>query len=61
MTDLFYKCEENDIANYVDNTTPYSCATDIPTVISELQPLKKILIGLVIIIWNSIQVNITIT
>ena len=50
MTDLFYKCEENDIANYVDNTTPYSCATDIPTVISELQPLKKKLIGLVTVI-----------
>ena len=36
MMDLFYECEENDIANYADNTTPYSCGTDIPTVISEL-------------------------
>ena len=50
MIDLFYKCEENNIANYVDNATPYSCATDIPTVISELQPLKKKLIGLVTVI-----------
>ena len=37
MIDLFYECEENDIANYADETTPYSCGTDIPTVISELQ------------------------
>ena len=37
MIDLFYECEENDIANYADDTTQYSCGTDIPTVISELQ------------------------
>ena len=24
MIDLFYECEENDIANYADDTTPYS-------------------------------------
>ena len=36
MNDLFYECEENDIANYADDTTPYSCGTDIPTVVSEL-------------------------
>ena len=35
MIDLFYECEENDIANYADDTTLYLCATDIPTVISE--------------------------
>ena len=50
MIDLFYECEENDIANYTDDTTPYSCATDISTVISELQAQQKFLIGLVIII-----------
>ena len=51
MIDLFYECEENDIANYADDTTPYSCGTDIHTVISELQDIsKKVLIGLVIII-----------
>ena len=38
MIDLFYESEQNDIANYADDTTPYSCGTDIPTVISELQP-----------------------
>ena len=37
--DLFYKCKENDIVNYADDTTPYSCCTDIPTVISELQDI----------------------
>ena len=36
MIDLFYQCEENSVANYADDTTPYSCGTDIPTVISEL-------------------------
>ena len=40
MIDLFYECEENDIANYADDTTPYSCGTDIPTVISELQDIS---------------------
>ena len=39
MIDLFYECEENDIANYARDTTCYSCGTDIPTVISELQSL----------------------
>ena len=40
MIDLFYECKENDIANYSDHTTPYSCGTDIPTVISELQHIS---------------------
>ena len=40
MIDLLYECEENDIANYADDTTPYSCGTDIPTVISELQAIS---------------------
>ena len=40
MIDLFYQCKENDIANYADDTTPYSCGTDIPTVISELQDIS---------------------
>ena len=39
MIDHFYECEENDIANYADDTTPYSCGTVIPTVISELQDI----------------------
>ena len=40
MIDLFYECEENDIASYADDTSPYSCGTDIPTVISELQDIS---------------------
>ena len=40
MTDLFYECEENNSANYADDTTPYSCATDIPTTVSELQAIS---------------------
>ena len=40
MIDLFYECEENDIENYDDDTTPYSCGTDISTVISELQAIS---------------------
>ena len=40
MLDLFHECEENNIANYANDTTPYSCGTDIPTVISELQGIS---------------------
>ena len=59
IMDLFYECEENDIANYADNRTPYSCTTDFPTVISELQAIPtKAFIGLEIIISKSIQVNV---
>ena len=36
LIDLLYDCEEGNIANYADDTTPYSCAMDIQTVISEL-------------------------
>ena len=51
MIDLLYECDENDIANYTEDITPYSCGTDIPTVISELQDISvKVFIGLVMII-----------
>ena len=40
MIDFFYECEENDIANYADDTTPYSCGTNIPTVIFKLQDIS---------------------
>ena len=40
MIELFYECEENDTANYADDTTPYSCGNDIPTVISELHGIS---------------------
>ena len=51
MIDLFHEYEENYIGNYAEDTTPYSCGTDIPPVISELQDIStKVLIGRVIII-----------
>ena len=37
MIDLFYECEDSNVASYADDTTPYSCATDIPSVAKELQ------------------------
>ena len=37
MIDLFYECEDCSIASYADDTTPYLCATDIPSVALELQ------------------------
>ena len=40
MIDLFHEYEENYIWNYAEDTTPYSCGTDIPTVISELQDIS---------------------
>ena len=40
MIHLLYECEKNDIANYADDTAPYSCGTDIPSVISELQRIS---------------------
>ena len=37
MINLFYKCEDANVASYADDTTLYSCATDIPIVASETQ------------------------
>ena len=34
---LFYEREDSNVASYADDTTPYSCATDIPSVALELQ------------------------
>ena len=34
---MFYECEDSDIENYAGDTTPYACASDINTVILELQ------------------------
>ena len=41
LNDLFYECEDTNIANYADDTTPYTCGENIRTVISELQPLAS--------------------
>ena len=37
MIDLFYECEYSIVASYANDTTPYSCATDIPSVAMELE------------------------
>ena len=34
---MFYECEDSDIENYTEGTTPYACASDINRVIFELQ------------------------
>ena len=39
LTDLFYECEDSNIANYADDTTPYACGENIRVVISELKSL----------------------
>ena len=36
MINLFYECEDSDVASYADDTTPHSCATDIPSVALEV-------------------------
>ena len=41
LTDLFLECEDDNITSYADDTTPYSCAQDISSVISELQRIAK--------------------
>ena len=51
LIDLFYKCEEIYIAGYPDDTTPYSCARDIQTVIfdaSVTTSSKETLLGILI-------------
>ena len=39
LTDLFYQCEDSNIVNYVDDTTPYACGENMKVAISELQSL----------------------
>ena len=34
-SDIFYEYEDSDIENYVDDRTPYACASDINRVIYE--------------------------
>ena len=37
LIDLFFECDDSEIASYADDATPYSCADDIPSVITQLQ------------------------
>ena len=41
LIDLFFICENDDIASYAGDTTPYTCTRDTPTVISELQSTSE--------------------
>ena len=41
LTDLFLECEDDNISSYADDTTPYSYAQDISSVISEPQRVTK--------------------
>ena len=41
LIDLLLECEDDNISSYADDTTPYSCAQDISSVISELQRIAK--------------------
>ena len=40
MIDPFYECEDSNVASYADDTTPYSCATDIPSVALQTSATK---------------------
>ena len=37
MINLFHECEDSNVSSYADNTTLYSCATDILSVALEVQ------------------------
>ena len=41
MIDLILECKDDNITSYADDTTPYSCAEVISSVISKLQRIAK--------------------
>ena len=41
LIDLFFICENDDNASYADDKTPYTCARNTPTVISDLQSTSE--------------------
>ena len=41
LIDLFLECEDDNITSYADDTTPYSYAQDLSSVIYELQRIAK--------------------
>ena len=38
--DLSFECDDSEVADCSDDTTPYSCAYDIPSVITQLQAIN---------------------
>ena len=57
LIDFFHECKESSIASYANETSPYSCARDIHTVISELKYPADIFTGSNIIILKPILKN----
>ena len=48
---LFYECENSNVASYADDKTPYSCITDIPSLSFEVHAsATKLSVGLKITI-----------
>ena len=41
LIDLFFECDDSEIASHADDSTPDSCADDIPSVITKLQSTAK--------------------
>ena len=41
LIDLFYECEDSNIAGYADDATPYSCGENIQAVVLELKLLDS--------------------
>ena len=41
LIDVFFECDDSEITSYADDTTPYSCADDIPSAITQLQPTAR--------------------
>ena len=41
LIDLSFECDDSEIASYADDTTPYSCTDDIPSVITQPQSTAR--------------------
>ena len=41
LIDFFFKCDDFEIAWYANNTTPYSCADDMRSIITQLQSTAR--------------------
>ena len=40
LIDPSFECDDSEVAGYFDDTTPYSCAYDIPSVITQLRAIN---------------------
>ena len=46
LVDLFYQCEESDIASYADDATPYSCGSETHSRTTDRLLRRNFVIGL---------------